>query len=83
MFYLFVALKVPIVAACWIIWWAVRAEPDPSVDEPSDDGGTLHRPHPRPLPPRGPRRGPHGEPALPSPARARRPVRVRGRTSPR
>jgi hypothetical protein len=80
MFYLFVALKVPILAACWIIWWAIRAEPDPSGDEPRDDGGAKHRPPVKPPAPRGPRRGPHGEPAPASPARVRTPARARGRT---
>src|SRR4029453_18510221 len=28
MLYLFVALKLPILAACYIIWWAVHQEPD-------------------------------------------------------
>ena len=28
MLYLFVALKLPILAAGWLIWWAVRQEPE-------------------------------------------------------
>ena len=28
MLYLFVALKLPILAACYVIWWAVHQEPD-------------------------------------------------------
>jgi hypothetical protein len=77
MFFLFVVLKVPIIAAIWLIWWAVRQEPDPSEDV-RDDGGTKRRPHPAPRLPRAPRRGPHGEPVLPAPPRVR-PVRARGR----
>jgi hypothetical protein len=77
MFYLFVMLKLPIVAAIWLVWWAVKQEPDPSEDV-RDDGGTAKRPHPiKPLP-RAPRRGPHAEPAPPSPPRVR-PLRARGR----
>jgi len=80
MVYLFVALKVPLIAACWLIWWAIRAEPEP-VDEPGDDGGSKTRPHPREPRPRGPRRGPSHTGAPPaSPQRTRKPVPARGRT---
>jgi hypothetical protein len=77
MFYLFVMLKLPIVAAIWLVWWAVKQEPDPSEDV-RDDGGIAKRPHPVPPLPRAPRRGPHAEPAPPSPPRVR-PLRARGR----
>jgi hypothetical protein len=66
-------LKIPIVALFLIVRWAVRQEPQPAT---GDDGGIgprahPHRPHhPRTRPPR-PRRGPHGEPPLPSPPRVR------------
>lgn len=79
MVYLFLALKVPLVAACWLIWWAIRAEPEPA-DEPRDDGGSKRRPHPREPLPRGPRRGPHGAPAPLAPPRTRTPVHARGRS---
>jgi hypothetical protein len=77
MFYLFVMLKLPIVAAIWLVWWAVKQEPDPSEDV-RDDGGIAKRPHPVPPLPRAPRRGPHAEPAPASPPRVR-PLRARGR----
>ena len=78
--FLMIVLKVPIVAAGWIIWWAVRAEPDPLEEQSQDDGGSKQRPpHPRRPLPRGPRRGPHGDPALPSPPRVRSTV-ARSRT---
>jgi hypothetical protein len=78
MFYLFVALKIPIVAAIWLVYWAIKQEPDPS-EGVRDDGGTAKkRPHPVPRLPRNPRRGPHGERALPAPPRVR-PLRARGR----
>ena len=70
MLYLFVALKLPILAAIWIVWWAVKQEPDPSEDV-RDDGGTSRRPHPVPRLPRSPRRGPHGDPAPLAPPRVR------------
>jgi hypothetical protein len=78
MLYLFVALKIPIVAAIWLVWWAVKQEPDPSEDDVRDDGGTSKRPHPVPPLPRTPRRGPHGDPAPIPPPRVR-PVSARGR----
>jgi hypothetical protein len=81
MLYLFVALKIPILAACWLIWWAVRQEPDYSEDS-GGGGGGRRRPHPPPKLPHAPRRGPHREAPPPSPprvrtvvARAREPVR--------
>jgi hypothetical protein len=69
MLYLFVFLKLPIVAACWLIWWAIHQEPDYS-DE-SDGGGGRPRPHPAPVLPHTPRRGPHREAAPASPPRVR------------
>jgi hypothetical protein len=80
MFYLFIALKIPILLLGWLVWWAVHSEPD-EVDTPptdEDDGG-WRRPHPRKPLPRSPRRGPHGDPAPASPARVRTPVPRGGR----
>jgi hypothetical protein len=73
-FYLMIALKIPIIAAIAIVWWAVKAEPDPL--EGRDDGGSKLRPqgHPRRPFPRRPRRGPHGDPAAPPPPRVRTPT---------
>ena len=73
MLYLFVFLKLPIVALGCIVWWAVHQTPEP-FDESPDDGGTKIRPRPhppRPLP-RPPRRGPHGDRAPLPPPRVRR-----------
>lgn len=58
MLYLFVFLKLPIVAACYIIWWAVKQTEEPD-DVASNGGGSPRprRPHPRPRLPRPPRRG--------------------------
>jgi hypothetical protein len=62
MLYLFFFLKLPILAACYIVWWAVRQGTD-TEDVPASDGGTPLRPRPhprRPRHPRPPRRGgPH------------------------
>jgi len=76
--YLMFLLKLPIVGAAWIIYWAVKQEPDPA-SERRDDGGARRRPHPRRPLPRRPRRGPHGDPPVPSPPRVRTTV-ARSRT---
>jgi hypothetical protein len=78
MLYLFVALKIPLCAAIYLVWWAIRQEPDPTEDV-RDDGGSKRRPHPVPKLPRTPRRGPHGDEAPVSPPRVRPVVRARGR----
>jgi hypothetical protein len=70
--WLMFALKIPIVALLWIVWWAVRSEPDTENQPGGDDGGSKYKPpHPRRPFPRKPRRGPHGDPALPAPPRTR------------
>ena len=69
MLYLFVVLKLPILAACWLIWWAVHQEPD--YDDSDDGGGGKPRPHPAPVLPHSPRRGPHREAAPSAPPRIR------------
>ena len=75
MFYLFVALKVPILLLGWLVWWAVHSEPEPEpVAAPASDDGDWRPPHPHKPLPRSPRRGPHGEPAPASPARMRAPA---------
>jgi hypothetical protein len=68
--YLMFVLKVPIVGAFLLVWWAVRQTPDPVADGGGDNGGPR-RPHPRPPLPRLPRRGPHGAGLPPAPARVR------------
>jgi hypothetical protein len=79
--YLMVVLKIPILALLWIVWWAIKQEPEPS-EGLGGDGG-IKRPAPRPHHPRRPfprtpRRGPHGDPPVPSPPRTRT-VLVRAR----
>jgi hypothetical protein len=86
MLWLFVALKIPIVALLWIVWWAIHQEPE--VEEPAPGDGGLRVPgvrepvHPRKPLPHSPRRGPHGEQALPAPPRVR-PVDARAKSTPR
>jgi hypothetical protein len=70
--WLAVALKVPIGALLYLVWWAVKDPPVPATDE--GGGGSPDRdprPHPRGRPPHPPRRGPHGAPEPSSPARVR------------
>lgn len=60
-----VILKIPIVYLCWVVWWAVKAEPKP------DEGEAVPVLQPyHPTPPFRPRRHgpvrpvrPHGTPA--------------------
>jgi hypothetical protein len=81
--WIMLALKIPLAALIYIVWWAIKQEPE--VPPPSDDGGGggvkrhPHRRHPRKPFPRSPRRGPHGDPAPLPPARVRT-VRARART---
>jgi hypothetical protein len=70
MLYLFVFLKLPIIALCWLMWWAIHQEPE--VEEADGGGGGRPpRPHPAPTLPHAPRRGPHRERAPQSPPRIR------------
>ena len=67
-----VVLKLPILALFGIVWYAIKQKPEEAEDT-SGGGGSLKplNPHPRDPLPRSPRRGPHGEPATPAPARMR------------
>ena len=77
--WLMLALKLPLAALIYIVWWAIKAEPEPP-ETTDDDGGIKRHPHhPRKPFPHRPRRGPHGDPAPRSPARVRT-VRARART---
>jgi hypothetical protein len=74
--WLAVALKVPVFALLWLVWWAIK---DPPVEAADDTGGGSPdrdpHPHPRGRPPHPPRRGPHGRPEPSAPARVRTPAR--------
>jgi hypothetical protein len=83
--WLMLALKLPLAALIYLVWWAIKQEPEDSSSS-DDDGGVKpqqpHRRHPRqPFPrhPRRPRRGPHGDPAPVPPSRVRT-VKARART---
>jgi hypothetical protein len=80
MLYLFVFLKIPILFACGIVWWAVKQGTD--TDEVKADGGSPRprHPHPRPRLPRPPRRGgPHAAGARLAPPPRIRSVTAAGR----
>jgi hypothetical protein len=80
--WLMLALKIPLAALIYIVWWAIKQEPEQPGSSDDDGGGVKrhpHRQHPRKPFPRRPRRGPHGDPAPTSPARVRT-VRARART---
>jgi hypothetical protein len=80
MFYLFVFLKLPILALFYLVWWAIHQDGD-AAEEPGDGGSRVERkphPHGHPKLPRTPRRGPHGDP-LPLPPPRVRHVTARAR----
>ena len=62
--FMMVILKIPIVYLGLVVYWAVKAEPDPP--EPALLPASVREPEPRPpwrpLRPRRPRSGPHGSP---------------------
>ena len=69
-----IALKIPLAMLLYIVWWAIKQQPEPVAGD-GHDGGIGDRPDgppPRPSTPR--RRGPHGEPVPPSPPRTRVPA---------
>jgi hypothetical protein len=68
--WLMLALKIPLAALLWIVWWAIKQAPDEAEQRAPGDGGSHVR-HPRPPLPRHPRRGPHGDPLPPAPPRVR------------
>lgn len=64
-FFLLVVLKIPVLGAIWLIFWAAKA---PEADGAAEDSGEgFGRWRPQPIRPRGPRRGPHGGSVRPLP----------------
>jgi hypothetical protein len=69
--WMMVILKIPIAALLWLVWYAAK-EPEPTVDEDQDSGGSDRRHRREPRHPRPPRRGgPHAAPAPATPPRVR------------
>jgi hypothetical protein len=74
------ALKIPLIALIYIVWWAIKQEPEEETQSSDDDGGIKpRRMHPRKPFPRRPRRGPHGDPVPQPPSRVRS-VRAKARS---
>jgi hypothetical protein len=66
-------LKLPVAYVCWVIWWAVKAEPELGIEGEAGSGHSWV-PWRRRGGPRKPRNGPHGSPTrsatrTPPPAR--------------
>jgi hypothetical protein len=57
LFYMIVILKIPMAAALYIVWWAIKEEPAPDEGVADGGGGVSRKPPPRPS---RPRRGPAG-----------------------
>lgn len=80
--WMFVILKIPIIAALVLIWYAIQ-EPEPAAADGDERGGGSDRDGgPQPRRPRPPRRGPHASPPPGAPHRVRTaaPARRSGRT---
>jgi len=77
--WIMLALKLPLAALIYIVWWAIKQEPDQPSSSDDDGGIKRQRPHPPKPFPRRPRRGPHGDPAPQPPARVRT-VRAKARS---
>lgn len=68
MIFMGLVLKIPVGFACWLIYWALKAEPEPV--EGGEGGSEDHgrrRFRREPKRPRDPRRGPHAPDSLPLP----------------
>jgi hypothetical protein len=57
--FLAVVLKIPVAFGLWLVWWAIRQEPQLD-DAPGGEAHGFRRWRRQPRNPRGPRRGPHG-----------------------
>jgi hypothetical protein len=74
--WLMVIMKIPILYLCWVVYWAIKSEPEreePAVVLAANDDGppTTWRPGRRPRSP-----GPHGHPTRTYARTRRRPVRA-------
>jgi hypothetical protein len=78
--WIMLVLKIPLVALLWLVWYAIKAQPEPVTEDDDGDGG-IRRPGPRePYGPGRPRhRGPHGDPVVPAPPRVRTSAQSRDR----
>jgi hypothetical protein len=58
--FLAVILKIPVLYGMWLIYWAVKAEPEVEDLPDEADDHSFRRFRRSPTKPKGPRRGPHG-----------------------
>ena len=67
--FMVVILKIPLIYVCWVVWWAIKAEPD--VGAEGGNEGIDWKPWRRPSGPRPRRGGPHGTREAARPTRQR------------
>jgi hypothetical protein len=68
--FMMVILKIPIAYLCAVVWYAIKAEPEPPGVEPTES--SVWRPWRKPEGPRPRRGGPHGRhSSAPAPRTAR------------
>ncbi|QEC47157.1 hypothetical protein FSW04_05835 [Baekduia soli] len=76
--WLMLALKIPVGALLYLVWWAIHQDVEPDDGDSGGDGGSKVPPDHRGGRDRFPRRrGPHGDPAPVPPARVRTAARAR------
>jgi hypothetical protein len=68
--FMLLILKIPLVYVCWVVWWAIKAEPE--IGSEGESFESPWKPWQHPSGSRPPRRGPHGAPARASARAARR-----------
>jgi len=57
--FMVLVLKIPLIYVCWVVWWAIRAEP--VIGAEGEEAHQINwRPWRRPDGPRPRRGGPHG-----------------------
>ena len=57
--FMVLVLKIPVIYVCWVVWWAIKAEPVVGAD--GEEAHVVNwRPWRRPEGPRPRRGGPHG-----------------------
>jgi hypothetical protein len=77
--FVLVLLKIPIAYVGWVMWWAIKAEPEVGTEGGTDsvNWAPWRRPSP-PASPARPRQGPHGVPERANPRASRRRERTGG-----
>jgi hypothetical protein len=74
--FMLLILKIPVAYVGWVVWWAIKAEPEVGAEE--EFVPSYWKPWQRPPGSRPRRGGPHGAPQRETAARAARP---RGKTT--